>query len=143
MFRIVLLFLMIIKFLVLENRVEYCCYWLGLPMFIIILLFLMIIIVLVLENRVEYCCYWLGLSMLGVVPALINSNLKLVSFLAFRIFFIIKWLWCAFSLSWGTYGYLHTKIMQSKDCCPFGIKLRIKEQLTLSYNLGESIVLIV
>jgi len=34
------------------------------------------VVALVLENRIEYCCYWLGLSMLGVVPALINSNLK-------------------------------------------------------------------
>ena len=40
----------------------------------------LLIFISVLENRVEYCCYWLGLSMLGVVPALINSNLKLVIF---------------------------------------------------------------
>ena len=31
---------------------------------------------LVMENRVDYCCYWLGLSMIGVVPALVNSNLR-------------------------------------------------------------------
>ena len=29
-----------------------------------------------LENRLDYCCYWLGLSMIGVVPALINHNLR-------------------------------------------------------------------
>ena len=28
------------------------------------------------ENRLDYCCYWMGLSMIGVVPALINSNLR-------------------------------------------------------------------
>jgi len=34
------------------------------------------VVAIVFENRVDYCCYWLGLSMLGVIPALINSNLR-------------------------------------------------------------------
>jgi len=34
------------------------------------------VIAIVMENRVDYCCYWLGLSMIGVVPALVNSNLR-------------------------------------------------------------------
>jgi len=36
---------------------------------------------LLLENRVDYCCYWLGLSFLGVVPALVNCNLRQQSLL--------------------------------------------------------------
>lgn len=28
------------------------------------------------ENRLDYCCYWMGLSMIGVIPSLINNNLK-------------------------------------------------------------------
>jgi solute carrier family 27 fatty acid transporter 1/4 len=28
------------------------------------------------ENRPEYICIWLGLSKLGVISALINTNLK-------------------------------------------------------------------
>lgn len=28
------------------------------------------------ENRLDYCCYWLGLSMIGVVPSLVNNNLR-------------------------------------------------------------------
>ena len=31
---------------------------------------------LVMENRLEYTCYWLGLSYIGVIPALVNSNLR-------------------------------------------------------------------
>lgn len=38
-------------------------------------------VALVLENRLDYCCYWLGLSMLGVVPALVNNNLRQQSLL--------------------------------------------------------------
>lgn len=34
------------------------------------------VVALVMENRLDYCCYWLGLSMLGVVPALVNCNLR-------------------------------------------------------------------
>jgi len=36
---------------------------------------------LVMENRVDYCCYWIGLSMIGVIPALVNSNLRQQSLL--------------------------------------------------------------
>jgi len=36
---------------------------------------------LVMENRIDYCCYWIGLSMIGVIPALINSNLRQQSLL--------------------------------------------------------------
>ena len=28
------------------------------------------------ENRLDYCCYWLGLSYIGVIPALVNHNLR-------------------------------------------------------------------
>ena len=28
------------------------------------------------ENRLEYTCYWLGLSYIGVIPALVNNNLR-------------------------------------------------------------------
>ena len=31
---------------------------------------------LVMENRLEYTCYWLGLSYIGVIPALVNTNLR-------------------------------------------------------------------
>ena len=31
---------------------------------------------LVMENRLDYCCYWLGLSYIGVIPALVNHNLR-------------------------------------------------------------------
>jgi len=36
---------------------------------------------LVMENRIDYCCYWIGLSMIGVIPALVNSNLRQQSLL--------------------------------------------------------------
>jgi len=36
---------------------------------------------LVMENRLEYSCYWLGLSYIGVIPALVNSNLRQQSLL--------------------------------------------------------------
>jgi len=36
---------------------------------------------LVMENRLEYTCYWLGLSYIGVIPALVNSNLRQQSLL--------------------------------------------------------------
>ena len=36
---------------------------------------------LVMENRIDYCCYWIGLSMIGVIPALVNSNLRYDSLL--------------------------------------------------------------
>jgi len=36
---------------------------------------------IVMENRIDYCCYWIGLSMIGVVPALVNSNLRQQSLL--------------------------------------------------------------
>ena len=38
---------------------------------------------LVMENRLEYTCYWLGLSYIGVIPALVNSNLRYLSYLCF------------------------------------------------------------
>ena len=28
------------------------------------------------ENRLDYCCYWMGLSMIGVIPSLVNNNLR-------------------------------------------------------------------
>ena len=31
------------------------------------------------ENRLDYCCYWMGLSMIGVIPSLVNNNLRLQS----------------------------------------------------------------
>jgi len=34
------------------------------------------IICVMMENRLDYCCYWVGLNMIGVVPALINNNLR-------------------------------------------------------------------
>lgn len=34
------------------------------------------VISLFMENRPEYICLWLGLSKIGVVPALINFNLR-------------------------------------------------------------------
>jgi len=36
---------------------------------------------IVMENRIDYCTYWIGLSMIGVVPALVNSNLRQQSLL--------------------------------------------------------------
>jgi solute carrier family 27 fatty acid transporter 1/4 len=39
------------------------------------------VVALVMENRVDYCCYWIGLSMIGVIPALVNSNLRQQSLL--------------------------------------------------------------
>jgi solute carrier family 27 fatty acid transporter 1/4 len=39
------------------------------------------VVALVMENRVDYCCYWLGLSMIGVIPALVNTNLRQQSLL--------------------------------------------------------------
>lgn len=36
-------------------------------------------VALFMENRPEYACIWLGLSMIGVIPALINTNLRLDS----------------------------------------------------------------
>jgi len=36
---------------------------------------------LVMENRLEYTCYWLGLSFIGVIPALVNTNLRQQSLL--------------------------------------------------------------
>lgn len=33
-------------------------------------------IALMMENRPEYVCFWLGLSKLGVITALINTNLR-------------------------------------------------------------------
>ena len=35
------------------------------------------VVALVMENRLEYTCYWLGLSYIGVIPALVNTNLRL------------------------------------------------------------------
>ena len=34
------------------------------------------IVCVFMENRLDYCCYWMGLSMIGVIPSLINNNLK-------------------------------------------------------------------
>jgi len=34
---------------------------------------------LLMENRPEFVCIWLGMSKVGIVTALINYNLKLVS----------------------------------------------------------------
>jgi len=39
------------------------------------------VVALVMENRLEYTCYWLGLSYIGVIPALVNSNLRQQSLL--------------------------------------------------------------
>jgi len=39
------------------------------------------VVALVMENRADYCCYWIGLSMIGVIPALVNSNLRQQSLL--------------------------------------------------------------
>jgi len=39
------------------------------------------VVALVMENRVDYCCYWIGMTMVGVIPALVNSNLRQQSLL--------------------------------------------------------------
>lgn len=39
------------------------------------------VVALVMENRADYCCYWIGMSMVGVIPALVNSNLRQQSLL--------------------------------------------------------------
>lgn len=36
-------------------------------------------VALMLENRPEFVCFWLGLSKLGVITALINTNLRQTS----------------------------------------------------------------
>lgn len=36
-------------------------------------------IALVMLNRPEYVCIWLGMAKIGVMPALINTNLRLKS----------------------------------------------------------------
>lgn len=34
------------------------------------------VVALLMETRVDYPCYWLGLSMIGVIPTLVNCNLR-------------------------------------------------------------------
>ena len=34
------------------------------------------VVAIMMQNQVDYPCYWLGLSRIGVIPALINTNIR-------------------------------------------------------------------
>ena len=58
------------------KKVKLCTLYFLMKALLCILLCQGDIVCVFMENRLDYCCYWMGLSMIGVIPSLINNNLK-------------------------------------------------------------------